>query len=690
MQNPLLNFSSTPDFPKISADHVMPAINHVLQQARKTLASLEKVKSPSWDNFAAKMEAIDERIGRVWSPVSHLKGVADSDQLRQAYQLAIEQLTQYHSEVSQNLALFNHYKAIRDSEAFNDLSKSQRRVINNAILDFQLGGAELAKAQQARFREIEQQLSQLSTQFEQNVLDATQSWSLTVNDISKLSGLPDTALEQARASAKQLGEEGWRFTLQLPSYLPVLQHCENADLRERMYRAYSMRASELSDDGKFDNRPLIEQILLLKHEKATLLGYDNFAELSLKKKMARDSKQVIDFLFELADNAKPKAEQELDELKAFAATQYQDLDLQPWDINYYSERLREHCYDYNDEQVRGYFPAPKVMQGLFEICNRLFNIDFRENASMPVWHDDVRCFDIFSQDNESKIGSFYTDLYVRENKRGGAWMDTCIDRHRSDETLQLPVAFLVCNFGSPMADRPSLLNHDEVETLFHEFGHTLHHLLTQVDEVSVAGINGVAWDAVELPSQFLENWCWQKEGLALISHHHQFGSTIPDELVAKMHAAKHFQTGMQTVRQVEFALFDMLIHSQSNDPNFDFQTVLKQVRQKVAVIIPPHFNRFANSFSHIFAGGYAAGYYSYKWAEVLSADAFSRFEEEGIFNAEVGKDFAAAILQRGGVEDAEQLFKEFRGREPSINALLRHSGLIEAGAEIQKQTGILA
>ncbi|MEM7359470.1 MAG: M3 family metallopeptidase [Pseudomonadota bacterium] len=686
MTNPLLNFDQLPFFGKIDASHVIPALEQVLDEARSTISQLESIDEPGWRNFAAVMEEMDERISRVWSPVSHLNGVQDSDELREAYKQGIELLTAYHSEVSQNPALFQQYKSLADSAAFARLTAAQQKIITNSLLEFRLGGAELAADDQDQLTGINQQLSQLSTQFERNLLDSTQAWSRVITDADELSGLPKSAQDMARQNAEAESEEGWLFNLQIPSYLAIMQHADNAELRREMYQAYVQRASELVHDAAFDNAPIIDEILALRLRKASLLGYENYADYSLVKKMARSSEQVLDFLQELAAHARPVAETELTELKEFAHERYRVNELQAWDISYYSERLREHRYAFNDEQVKPYFPVGQVFDGLFEITRRLFGIEIRSNDAPTTWHDDVVCFDLYAEQDQVYIGSFYADLYARKHKRGGAWMDTCIHRRKKGEVLQHPVAFLTCNFAPPIGETPALLSHDEVETLFHEFGHSLHHLLTQVDEMSVAGINGVAWDAVELPSQFLENWCWHEDSIQLISQHYQTGGPIPTDLLDKMRAAKNFQSGMQTLRQVEFALFDMLLHSeyspleQDRDAHLeDVQTLLDHVRTQVAIFQPPAYNRFQNSFGHIFAGGYAAGYYSYKWSEVLSADAFGRFEEEGIFNSKTGDDFLRAILQRGGVDDPNELFFEFRQRAPELTPLLRHSGLIATG-----------
>ena len=678
MNNPLLNFDSLPRFGEILPEHVVPALNQVLAENRDKIEQLASIAEPSWQEFANKLEDLDERLGRVWSPVGHLNSVMDSEELREAYQTGIALLTDYSSELGQHAGLQRQYQTLADAASFDQLSAARQKVVRNALLDFKRSGADLPEQKRDRLKQINQQMSELGNQFERNVLDATQAWSYLITDQLEIAGLPDSALAVAKQAANESDQQGWLLSLQLPSYLAVMQHADNRELREKMYRAYVTRASELSASPEFDNSHLIDQILALRNEKATLLGYQHYAAYSLEKKMAESTEGVEKFLQELLQHAKPVALQELQELRQFAAQQYDCQELLPWDISYYSEKLRERQYQFNAEQLKPYLPADKALQGLFEIVGRLFEIDIAENKQMLAWHSDVRSFDIIDRQSKQVLGSLYTDLYVRKNKRGGAWMGGCIDRRQLDSTVQKPVAFLTCNFSPPVGEQPALLSHEELETLFHEFGHTLHHLLTEVDEMAVAGINGVAWDAVELPSQFLENWCWQEESLALIAAHYESGESLPDELLAKMRAAKNFQSGMQTLRQIEFALFDIRLHSlnRAESDRLDVQQLLNQVRQEVAVLDAPDYNRFQNSFGHIFAGGYAAGYYSYKWAEVLSADAFEKFEEDGLFNQQTGRHFKQSILQRGGVDDPNDLFIEFRGRPPSTQALLRHTGIL--------------
>ena len=686
MKNPLNNHSDLPLFSKIRPILIVPAIDQEIETAREQISALEKqIEHANWSNFAAKLENIEIAIDHIWSTVSHLNSVMDSKELREAYQQAKEKLTIFQTELAQNALIYQGFKHIAASDEFNQLSPAQQRIINNAIRDFKLSGAELEDKEKEQFADIVQQLSKLQTNFEQNLLDATQAWHLLISDENKLAGLPEYAIDMAHNCAEQNQQSGWRFGLDYPSYLAIMQYADDSDIRETMYRAFVTRASELgqADSSKqiqaknLDNSEIIEQILGLRHQKAALLGFENYAELALTTKMAGSSNEVLCFLRNIAKHAKPKAEQELQELEQFAEQTYGIKKLQPWDYSYYSEKLKEEKFQFDTERVKTYFPVTKVITGMFEICNRLFDIHIIDNNTAETWHQDVLVYDVVDA-NKQLIGQLFADLYARPNKRSGAWMGVCRHRQQTTENASLPVAYLTCNFTPATKNKPALLTHDEVETLFHEFGHTLHHLLTQVDEMSVAGINGVAWDAVELPSQFLENWCWHPESLPLISSHYQTNEPLPVDLLKQMLAAKHFQTGMQTVRQLEFALFDMMLHSQNNasDNTLTVQGVLDKARNEVAVVKPPHYNRFQCSFSHIFAGGYAAGYYSYKWAEVLSADAFDRFADEGIFNKLTGISFKETILSQGGVPEATEMFEQFRGRQANIDALLKSTGLI--------------
>ena len=683
MSNPLLETHELPPFSAIQPEHVEPAISQLIDANRKHLqALLSDLQQPNWDNLVAPLEAQGDLLDQAWSPVSHLNAVCNNDALRTAYNNSLALLTEYGTEVSQNTELYNAYQQLADSEDYGRLTQAQKQAVDNALRDFRLGGVALDGEQKKRFGAIQKRLSELSTQFSNNVLDATQAWFKHFTDAEALAGLPESALAQAAQAAAQKQLSGYAVTLDFPSYLAVMMYADNRQLREEMYTAYVTRASadgkkaDGSSAAQWDNSALITETLALRHELAQLLGFANYAERSLASKMAESTQQVLDFLNELAQKSRPLAERDIQELRDFAATQ-DCTDLQPWDMTYFSEKLRVEKYAISQEELRPYFPAERVITGMFDVVKRLYDIDIVQVAVFDSWHPDVRFYHIFK--NGEKIASFYLDLFAREHKRGGAWMADCRVRRKTDTGTQLPVAFLTCNFTPPVGDTPSLLTHDEVTTLFHEFGHGLHHMLTQIDVAAVSGINGVAWDAVELPSQFLENWCWEPEAIPLISAHYQTAEPLPQALLDKMLAAKNFQSGMQMVRQLEFSLFDFRLHAEYDPANpQDPQAVLDQVRRDVAVVQAPAFNRFQNSFSHIFAGGYAAGYYSYKWAEVLSADAFSRFEEEGIFNAQTGESFLHEILQQGGSKAPMELFINFRGREPSIEALLRHSGLGEA------------
>ncbi|MDH5649082.1 MAG: oligopeptidase A [Gammaproteobacteria bacterium] len=674
--NPLLNLSGLPQFSAITPEHVEPALDQLLTENRKTLEQLlNQPETFTWDNFVQPLEDMEERLHRMWSPVSHLNAVKDSEALRQAYDRCLPKLSEYATELGQNENLYKAFKQIFESGEFGKLTVAQQKVINNALRDFRLSGADLNDKDKQRYREIEQELSQLGNQFAKNVLDATQAWELIVTSDADLAGLPTSAIAQAKKAASGKNIKGWRFTLDGPSYIAFMTYADNRQLRRNMYEAYVCRASDQGPyAGQWDNGPIIDRELKLKQEKARLLGFQNYVELSLQKKMANTPDEVIVFLEDLAQRAKPAAQRELAELTQFAREALRLEPLEAWDVMYCAEKLRQRDYDLSQEDLRPYFPLPKVLQGMFEVVHKLYGIRITEQKNVDAWHSDVQFFNIHDAAGQLR-GSFYLDLFAREHKRGGAWMDECVSRKRLSNSVQAPVAYLTCNFSEPVDEIPSLLTHQEVTTLFHEFGHGLHHLLTKVDYVSVSGINGVEWDAVELPSQFMENWCWQRESLDLFVSHYQTGEKLPDELYRKMQAARYFQSGMQMVRQLEFSLFDIKIHQQYRPGQQTVQQFLDEVRQTVAVLIPPAFNRFQNSFTHIFAGGYAAGYYSYKWAEVLSADAFSKFEKNGIFDRETGMRFLEMVLEQGGTRGAMDLFVEFRGRKPKIDALLRHAGL---------------
>ena len=675
MSNPLLEQTGLPAFSAIKPEHVEPAIDALLAENRERISALlERTDPPTWDNLVEPIEEWEDRLGRVWSPVSHMNSVVNSDALREAYNACLPKLSDYSTEMGHNEKLYAAYKAV--AEHADDLDAGQRKVLDNALRDFHLSGVDLPADKKQRFKEISQELSSLTSKFSENVLDATHAWTKLIDNVDALAGLPESALELAKHNAEQREQQGWLLTLDYPSFFPVMSYADDAQLRREVYEAYQTRASDQGPHaGQYDNSQVMERILALRHEQAKLLGFANYAERSLARKMARSSDEVMHFLHDLAARSKPQAERELNELRAFAAERHGVESLEPWDIAYYSEKLRQHRYNITQEEVKPYLPETRVVPGMFDVVGRLYGVTFHEVDGVDTWHPDVRFYEIRDRDGTER-GQFYFDLYARKNKRGGAWMDDCQPRMVTRNIAQIPVAYMTCNFTPPVGDKPALLTHDEVETLFHEFGHGLHHMLTKVDYSAISGINGVAWDAVELPSQFMENYCWEREALDLFAAHYESGEKIPEDLYRRMLAAKNFQSGMMMVRQLEFALFDFRLHREYDpDRGGRIYEILDGVREEVAVIRPPAWNRFAHAFSHIFAGGYAAGYYSYKWAEVLSADAFSLFEENGIFDQATGQSFLQNILERGGSKDAMDLFVAFRGREPQIDALLRHTGI---------------
>ncbi|MBV2129166.1 oligopeptidase A [Arsukibacterium indicum] len=675
--NPLLSFTDLPPFSKIRPEHVRPAVEAAIAKSRQAVARVLAAGKISWQSLIEQLEQDSDQLGRLWSPVSHLNSVLNSPELREAYESCLPLLSDFSTWLGQHEGLYQAYQHLYDSEEFVRLDPARQKVITNALRDFKLSGIGLSAEKKQRYGEIQSRLSELSSTFSNNTLDATEAWFKQITDERQLSGLPADACEAAAEEAKNRELDGWVFTLDFPSYIAIMTYADNRSLREEFYSAYCTRASDQGPHaGQYDNSAIIDEILALKHELAQLLDFANAAEESLATKMADSPAQVLDFLTDLASRAKPQAAKDLAELTAFADEQFQAPTLAAWDVSYYGEKLKQARFSVSDEQLRPYFPETKVVPGLFRVINKLFGVSVTERKGVDVWHPDVRFYDITDSNGELR-GSFYLDLYARSQKRGGAWMDDCRGRRRlPDGSVQTPVAYLTCNFNKPVGGKPALFTHDEVVTLFHEFGHGLHHMLTKVDAAAVAGISGVAWDAVELPSQFLENWCWAPEALAIISGHYQTGEPLPQDLLNKMLAAKNFQSAMFLVRQLEFALFDMRLHSEYNEATGGrVQQLLDEVREQVSVIIPPRFNRFQHGFGHIFAGGYGAGYYSYLWAEVLSADAFSRFEEEGVFNPATGQDFLNWILERGGSAEPMELFKGFRGREPSNEALLRHMGI---------------
>ncbi|MCK3658869.1 oligopeptidase A [Pasteurellaceae bacterium Pebbles2] len=677
MTNPLLENNFLPPFSRIEPQHIQPAIEQLIQDCRAVTEQVLKQPHFTWENFCEPLSAVNDRLSKAWSPVGHLNAVKNSAELREAYQACLPMLSEYGTWVGQHQGLYQAYLSLKNSAEFATYSVAQKKAIENSLRDFELSGISLPAEQQKRYGEIVARLSELNSQFSNNVLDATMGWEKVITDEAELAGLPESALQAAKQSAQSKNVDGFRFTLEFPSYLPVMTYCENADLREEMYRAFVTRASDQGvNAGKWDNSDVMEEILRLRVELAQLLGFEHYTDLSLATKMAENPQQVLDFLENLANRSKAQGEKELSELQAFTKENFGVENLNPWDISFYSEKQKQALYAINDEELRPYFPEDRVLSGLFELIRRIFNIRAVERFDIETYHKDVRFFDLIDH-NDNLRGSFYLDLYAREHKRGGAWMDDCIGRKRkTDGSIQKPVAYLTCNFNAPVGDKPALFTHDEVTTLFHEFGHGIHHMLTQIDVGDVSGINGVPWDAVELPSQFMENWCWEEEALAFISGHFETGEPLPKEKLSQLIKAKNFQAAMFVLRQLEFGLFDFRLHHnyQAGKANQILDT-LNAVKKQVSVIKGVDWARAPHSFSHIFAGGYAAGYYSYLWAEVLSADAYSRFEEEGIFNAETGLSFLDEILTKGGSEEPMVLFERFRGRKPTLDALLRHKGI---------------
>ncbi len=677
--NPLLDFSGLPRFSEFKPEQVTPAVDQLLADCRATVARvLGDRTDPDWDSFVTPLDDANECLSRAWGQVSHLHSVMDSPELREVYNENLPKITIYFAELGQNSALFSKFKALKARADYTALSMPRKKIVENELRDFRLGGADLPDEQKARFMNVQEDLAQCAAKFEENLLDATNAYSLFIDDIKALAGVPDDALAAMQAAALADDKPGWKITLQMPSYLPVMQYASNRELREQLYRAYVTRASEFGPP-ELDNTALITDILKLRREAAQMLGFASYAEVSLASKMADTPAEVLHFLDELAARAKPYAENDMAELRAFAR-ELGIADLQSWDNAYVSEKLRVARYSFSDHEVKQYFPEPRVLAGLFKLVETLYGLHITE-SSAPAWHPDVKFYTL-SDHSGQRVGQFYLDLYARASKRGGAWMDDVITRRKKTNSIQTPVAYLNCNFSGPVGGKPALFTHDEVITLFHETGHGLHHLLTKIEELGVSGINGVEWDAVELPSQFMENFCWEWDVLKHMTAHIDSGEALPRALFDKMLAAKNFQSGLQTLRQVEFSSFDMRLHDDF-DPNGSTTALdlLNTIRAQVAVSIPPDYNRFPNNFSHIFAGGYAAGYYSYKWAEVLSADAYAMFEAEvengsgGVLSAEVGHRFWNEILAMGGARPALESFKAFRGREPNIDALLRHNGM---------------
>ena len=676
MTNPLLESTGLPRFSAIRPEHVEPAIDAILADYQAGIDALLASDAPrTFDSVIRASERLDDRLSRAWAPVGHLHGVNDSDALRKVYSAAQDRIVDFNTALGQNRALYAAVKAVADGPGFAALGRAERTLVEHELRDFELSGVALEEPARSRFRDISAELARLSTEFEEAVLDATDVWEEHVTDAAALAGVPPSGLDVLKAYAAEKGLDGWRITLKQPSVQAVLTHADDRALRERVYRAYGTRASENFVDPQFDNSARIEQIMALRHESAQLLGFANTADESLATKMAPSAERVIAFLRDFVAKARPMAERDLAELRVFARDDLGIDALEPWDVAYASEKLRTARYSLSEEELKPYFPLPAVMDGLFAVVERVLGARFRERPGVDVWHADARYYDLVDADGTVFAGA-YVDLYARTGKRGGAWMDVCTTRLRDETGVQVPVAFLTCNFAPPTATTPSLLTHDDVVTLFHEFGHGLHHMLTEVDVAGVSGISGVEWDAVELPSQFMENFAWQREGLDLIARHWQSGERLPDALFERMQAARNFQSGLFLVRQLEFALFDFRLHHEF-DPGRGARVLelLDEVRREVAVIVPPAWHRFPHTFTHIFAGGYGAGYYSYLWAEVLSADAFDRFEHEGVFNASLGADYRRAILAVGGSRPALESFVAFRGREPTPDALLRSYGI---------------
>ena len=676
--NPLLDFSGLPRFDTIAPAHVQPAVTELLAENRTLVDRLADDTNPAtWDTFASPLADGIERLSRAWGIVGHLHSVNDIPEWREAYNQMLPEVSRFYAELGQNLKLFAKYKAIREGAEYSALSPARRKIIDNEVRDFRLSGAELPEDRKPRFQAIQEELASLAAKFSENLLDATNAFTEFVTDETELAGLPADVIQAAREAAEKDGKDGWKFTLHMPSYWPVLQFADSRRLRAVLYRASATRASEFGPEN-LDNTPLIKRILELRQEEAQMLGYGNFAEVSLVPKMAESVLQVLGFLRDLAVKAKPFAEKDIAELREFGCRELGLETLEPWDMGYAAEKLRQARYAFSEQEVKPYFTEPKVLAGLFHVVESLYRVRITPDSA-PVWHEDVRFFRIENNAGEL-IGQFYLDPYARETKRGGAWMDEAITRRRVAAGIQKPVAYLNCNFPRPVGEKPATFSHGDVETLFHEAGHGLHHLLTRVEELGVSGIHGVEWDAVELPSQFMENYCWEWEVLQHMSGHVDTGEPLPRTLFNKMLAARNFQSGMLTVRQIEFSLFDMLLHSDFDPAGPQgVLNLLDEVRREVAVTFPPEWNRFPNSFSHIFAGGYAAGYYSYKWAEVLSADSYAAFEEAGNpFDPRVGKRFLDEIIAAGGSRPALENFRAFRGRDPQVDALLRHSGMIPA------------
>jgi len=676
MSNPLLSNFELPAFSSIKPEHIEPAIDQLLSKNRQQIEELlDNAEHPTWDNLMQPIEAMEDELHKAWSPVRHMNSVVNNEPLRKAFNACLPKLTEFHAEKFLNDRLYQAVKKISESEEQASFNQAQKKIIENTLRDFCLSGVELPEDKRERFKEIEKQLSSMSAKFEENVLDATKAWTHLITKKKEIKGLPEHAIAEAKQAAEAKNENGWLINLEFPTYFAVITYADNRDLRETIYKAFNTRASDHFPAGnKWDNTQLMHDMVLLHQEQATLLGFANYSEYSLATKMAENTNAVLKFLYDLLERARPKAENEMQRLRAFAQNEYGVDHLEAWDVPYYSEKLMQHQYAISQEELRAYFPEDKVLSGMFTLMNKLYGLIIKEEQ-VDTWHPDVRFFNVFDEAGE-KRAQFYLDLYARTNKRGGAWMDECVNRRIHNNKVQIPVTYLTCNFTKPQGDQPALFTHEEVLTLFHEFGHGLQHMLTKIDYMDVSGINGVPWDAVEFPSQFNENWCWQKEFLPLISEHIDTKQPLPEDIIEKLLAAKNFHAAMRLARQLEFSLFDFIVHMEIKpDVDMTIQQILDNVRVQTSIVPVPAWHRFQNSFTHVFGGEYAAGYYSYKWAEVLSSDAFAKFEEDGVTNWDTGRAFMHTILEQGGARDPMELFQDFRGRKPKIDALLRHSGL---------------
>lgn len=676
MSNPLLEEHTLPPFSSIKPEHIVPAVDKIIADNEAEMNKLlENCSIPSWENIIEPLEELERKFNDAWSPVGHMNAVVNSPELREAYEKSLPLISEYSTKIGQNKKLYEVYKSLSESAEFESFPQSRKKIISDALRDFKLSGIALPQEKQKRYGELKKRLSELSSKFSNNVLDATMAWTKNITDENEIKGLPENAKAGAKQAAEAKKLKGWLFTLDYPSFGPVMTYCENREFRKEIYEAFTTRASNKGPNaGEFDNSEIMEEILKLRAELAELLDFNNYAELSIATKMANTTDEVLGFLNDLADRTLNQGKEEIQEIKEFAEKELGISDIQSWDTGFAAEKLRQQKYDFSQEELRPYFGADRVVSGMFEVVEKLYGISFEKIEDVDTWHPEVRFYKVLRDGKH--IASFYLDLFAREHKRGGAWMDVCRSRISNSSRIQLPVAYLVCNFTAPVGDKPALITHNEVNTLFHEFGHGLHHMLTQVNELSASGIAGVAWDAVELPSQFMENWCWEKGGLDLFAEHYETGAKLPNEMIEKLLAAKNFGAGLAMLRQLELGLFDFEIHTFYGTDKFkSIQETLDNVRQRVSVLKAPDFNSFQHGFAHIFAGGYAAGYYSYKWAEVLSADAYSKFEENGIFDRQTGLEFLESILSKGGSADAAELFIDFRGRPPKIDALLRHCGI---------------